>query len=197
MIEVELKSVVDDVALRCRAVEAAGGRLVFAGRLEDRRYDTGDRALTAKDIVLRLRTYRTADTVTAALDWKGPTHYENGYKLRDELTTAVGDPVEMGHLLERLGYEVTQAIDRTIAQYALDGTTVRFETYPRMDDLVEVEGEPAGIEAAIAVCGLPRGGFTSERLQDFALRFQERTGTEAALCDRALRHAASPAGDVT
>ena len=42
MLEVELKSAVDDVD-RCRAaVERAGATLVFAGRLEDRRWDTAE-----------------------------------------------------------------------------------------------------------------------------------------------------------
>jgi adenylate cyclase class IV len=55
MLEVELKSVVDDLERRRAAVEAAGAKLAFSGRLEDRRYDTADRALTARDQVLRVR----------------------------------------------------------------------------------------------------------------------------------------------
>jgi adenylate cyclase class IV len=47
MLEVELKSVVDDVERRRAAVERAGGTVVFAGRLEDRRWDTPDRAMFA------------------------------------------------------------------------------------------------------------------------------------------------------
>lgn len=184
--EVELKSVVDDV-WRCRhAVEAAGGRLVFEGRLEDRRYDSADRRLAAVDVVLRLRTYRTATSVKAALDWKGPTRLEDGYKIRDELTSEVGDPDTLARMLELLGYTVTREIDRTIAQYQLGDATVRFEEYPRMDPLVEVEGEPPAIEAAIVVLGLPRIGFTTERLAAFAARFLQRTGMVPATSEREL-----------
>ena len=53
MLEVELKSVVDDMALRRDTVEKAGAILVFEGRLEDRRYDFEDHALTQKDQVLK------------------------------------------------------------------------------------------------------------------------------------------------
>lgn len=184
--EVELKSVVDDL-WRCRhAVEAAGGRLVFEGRLEDRRYDTADRRLAAVDVVVRLRTYRTPTSVRAALDWKGPTRLEGGYKIRDEITSEVGDPDALARMLELLGYEVSREIDRTIAQYELLEATVRFESYPRMDVLVEVEGEPPAIERAIAVLGLPREGFTTERLALFAARFQARTGMLPATSDREL-----------
>jgi hypothetical protein len=64
---------------------------------------------------------------------------------------------------------------------------VRFEHYPRLDDLVEVEGTPEQIERAIVALGLPREGFTDERLPDFVRRFEARTGQRAALCESELR----------
>jgi predicted adenylyl cyclase CyaB len=181
MLEVELKSVVDDVERRRAAIEAAGAKLVFSGRLEDRRYDTADRSLTAADQVLRVRTYRDAHATRSELDWKGRTRREGGYKLREELETEVSDGDTLVTILDNLGYVVTIAIDREIMQYDLDGTMIRFERYPRMDALVEVEGTPEQIEAAIAALGMQREGFTSERLLDFAERFEARTGTNAAL----------------
>ena len=101
------------------------------------------------------------------------------------------DARTLADILTRLGYVVTRAIDREIAQYELDGTTVRLEHYPRMDDLVEVEGAPAGIERAIGVLGIPRAHFTAERLPQFVRRYQERTGRHAALCEDELTGAAS------
>jgi adenylate cyclase class 2 len=187
MLEVELKCVVDDVARRRAAVEAAGAVLTFSGHLLDRRYDTPDRALTARDEVLRVRVYRSPRETRTELDWKGPTRRENGYKLREELATAVGDPDAAAAILGRLGFIVTMAIDRDIVQYDLDGAMIRFERYPRLDDLVEVEGTPAQIERAIDAIGLPRERFTSERLPDFVRRFEERTGTRAALSEEELR----------
>jgi adenylate cyclase class 2 len=186
MLEVELKSVVDDVERRKAAIEAAGATLVFSGRLEDRRYDSADRTLTAADQVLRVRTYRDAHGSRAELDWKGRTRREDGYKLREELETDVSDGDMLVAILEKLGYVVTIAIDREIVQYDLAGTMIRFEHYPRMDTLVEVEGAPEHIEAAIAVLGMPRDGFTSERLVDFAARFESRTGARAALSHASL-----------
>ncbi len=186
MIEVELKSVVDDMARRRAGVERAGGRLTYAGALVDRRYDTATRQLAADDHVLRLRIYRNEREQRAELDWKGPTRRENGYKLREELGAGLTDPDAIAQILVRLGYEVTIEIDREIAQYELCGATVRFERYPRLDDLVEVEGTPEQIEQAIAALGLPRDGFTSDRLPDFVRRYEERTGLRAALSDAAL-----------
>ena len=186
MLEVELKSVVDDVD-RCRAaVERAGAALVFAGRLEDRRWDTPDRAMFAKDHVLRVRTYRGGGHTRAELDWKGPTRRDGTYKLREELGTSVADPEALSQILAQLGYEVSIAIDRVIVQYDLAGTMIRFEHYPRMDDLVEVEGTPDEIEHAIGVLGLARDGFSTDRLPDFVRRYEARTGERAAISDADL-----------
>ena len=186
MLEVELKAVVEDLAGARAAMDAAGATLSFSGRLEDRRYDTADLSLLARDEVLRVRTYRDAHGTRAELDWKGPTRRENGYKLREELDAHVTEGDALAEILEKLGYQVTVAIDREIFQYDLDGAMVRFEKYPRMDDLVEVEGSPEQIERAIAALGIAREQFTDERLPDFARRFEERTGTRAALSHAAL-----------
>jgi predicted adenylyl cyclase CyaB len=186
MREVELKAVVDSMSARIANVERAGGRLVFRGRLEDCRYDTVDRQLRLRDDVLRLRVYRDERGARAELGWKGPTYYEDGYKVRDEIGAMSPDADALRDILERLGFVLTREIDREVTQYELHGAIVRFERYPRMDDLVEVEGEPNAIERAIASIGLPREAFTSDRLFEFVRRWQERTGENAALCNREL-----------
>ncbi len=186
MREVELKSVAAAPDAVTAALLAAGARATFHGRLEDQRYDTPDRALFARDHVLRLRVYADATGSRAFLEWKGPTRYADGYKVREEISTGISDAAAMSTLLEGLGYVVTREIDRDITQLTLHGATVRLERYPRMDALVEVEGAPGAIEAAITATGLPRGDFTTERLPDFVRRFEARTGERAAICAREL-----------
>jgi len=181
MREVELKSVVDDVQARRALVEAAGARLVYAGRLLDSRYDFSDRSLTQRDHVLRLRIYDDGVARRAMLDWKGETRYEHGYKVREEVSTPAEDADALAKILEMLGFVVTIQVDREIAQYEFGGAVIRFESYPEMDALVEVEGPPAAIESAISALGLPRAGFTSGRLTDFVARFEARTGRRAIL----------------
>lgn len=199
MREVELKGIAysDAEAEAAREkLSAAGATLMYDGRLEDRRYDMPDRALALRDHVLRLRVYRS-DTVVTSLDFKGPTGYADGFKVRDELTVGADDPAALARILEAMGYIITREIDREIVQYTYAGAVVRFERYPRMDVLIEVEGEPEAIERAIAALGLPRERFTAERLPDFVLKFESRTGERAALCDRELdgdyRYSASDA----
>jgi adenylate cyclase class IV len=186
MREVELKAVLDSWRDRSTRLDRAGATRVFFGRIEDRRYDTDARSLAARDIVLRLRLYRGSDGARAELEFKGPTAYEDGYKVRDEIGSRVSDPESVALMLSGLGYLVTRAIDRDIEQWDVGGASVRFERYPRMDDLVEVEGEPEAIERAITALGIPRSAYTSERLTDFAMRYEARTGTRAALSDAEL-----------
>jgi adenylate cyclase class IV len=187
-VERELKAVVPDWDALEQALAAAGALHDFSGRLLDRRYDTATRDLRASDNVLRLRVYEddAGQLVKASLDWKGPTETRGGYKLREELSTPLTDALGMRELLARLGYSVTIAIDRTIAQYRLAGAVVRLERYPRMDDLVEVEGTEDQIEAAVRLLGIPRVEFSGESLPAFVALFEARTGTAAMLSGDAL-----------
>jgi predicted adenylyl cyclase CyaB len=184
MREVELKSVVSDTPAARQRLEQAGGVLTFEGRLVDLRYGDDAGRLLDADHVLRLRTYERDGVREGHIDWKGPTAYAGGYKVREEVSTPVGDPDAAGRILENLGYRVIRAIERDIAQYTFEDAVVRFEKYPRMDELVEVEGPPEAIERAIAALGLPREGFNTDRLPDFVARYEARTGERAALTDR-------------
>ena len=186
MFEVELKAVVDDLDLRRQRMEGADAELTFEGRLVDRRYDLPSRELAQRDEVLRVRSYETPESVRTHVDWKGPTDSAGAYKVREEISTIVEDFEGLAAILHKLGYVVTREIDRKVIQYRLGAATVRFEVYPRMDTLVEVEGEPPVIEEAIAALGMLRGEFTTERLRAFVDRFERRTGVRAAISDREL-----------
>jgi predicted adenylyl cyclase CyaB len=185
MIELELKSVVPDLDQLRQTLAGCRARLVFEGELQDRRYDTPDRRLLSHDEVLRVRVYRGASGASAQLDWKGPTSLVGGYKQREELSTSLADADTLAVVLERLGFVVAMAIDRHIWQYELDGATLRLERYPRMDDLIEVEGSAETIERAIRRIGLPRAGFNTDRLRDFVARYQARTGDTARVSNAA------------
>ncbi|MEA2761207.1 MAG: adenylate cyclase, class 2 [Gemmatimonadaceae bacterium] len=184
MVEVELKAVVTELAATRKRLEKAGARLTFEGRLLDRRYDIESRELADRDEVLRIRRYESGGSSKTYLDWKGPTETEGPYKIREEISTLVDDFTATEQILDKLGFIVTMEIDRDIAQYELGAATVRFETYPRMDILVEVEGTPDAIEQAIEGLAMARGEFTSDRLLTFVSRFEKRTGVKAAVCDR-------------
>ncbi len=184
--EIELKGVVPDEGDVRARLAAAGAMAVFTGTMRDRRYDTPGHTLRERDEVLRMRVTRDAAGERAVVEFKSPTVLQDGYKIREERGTVVHDAAALDAILVSLGYVVTREVDREVAVFAVAGATVRLERYPRMDLLVEVEGEPAAIEAAIVLLGIPRAQFTTDSLSAFVRRYEARTGATAAICDREL-----------
>ncbi len=192
--EFELKAALADggVSLR-RRMAAAGWRLVFEGEMSDRRYDTPDRSLEGRDEVLRVRRMTaasehrmTAGEHRAVLGWKGPASERLGYKVRAEAETPVGDAETTVRILERLGFtEITLAIDRRVELYEKGGVRVRIEAYPRMDTLVEIEGDPRAVDERLPELGLPREAWKPWGLPEFVCRYEERTGLAARLATAA------------
>ncbi len=187
MRELELKAVVGDLDACRDRLRARGAVEHERGNLHDRRFDTPERSLRARDIVLRVREFSGSPRSHATLDWKGAARYDSGYKEREEVSLGVDAGATATHILQQLGFVVSFEIERYIEVYEYHGATIRFERYARMDTLVEVEGAPDAIEQAIAALGIPRAEFTTGRLADFARAFEERTGDRAALSDGELR----------
>jgi adenylate cyclase class IV len=194
--ELELKALLGDPDSAVRALATAGAEPTFSGMMEDRKFDR-DGELTARDEVLRVRVFRPADSALpsrARVAWKGPTQRSpQGYKLRQELEfDLTGAPASAAvELFLALGYRVVLAIDRWVQIFNLGGAEVRLEWYPRMDTLIEIEGDPPAIEAAIGASGLPRALFHPESLPEFVARYEARTGQQAILALKDL-HGAPP-----
>jgi len=180
--ELELKAVVSDPGAFRERLRVAGAVPRFRGRMTDLRYDRAGE-LATRDEVLRVRIFHDPDGDEAILAWKGPaTRSPDGYKLREEIELPISRPdADPGRLLAALGYQPVHAVEREVEVYRLGDATARLETYPRMDVLLEVEGEPAAIEHAIAASGIPRSEFTAESLTEFVRRFEERSGQAAVL----------------
>ncbi|MGH7580422.1 MAG: class IV adenylate cyclase [Gemmatimonadales bacterium] len=185
--ELELKAVVPDPDVLRRRVRSAGAVARFIGRMTDLRYDRAAE-LALRDEVLRVRTFHHPDgRIEAIVAWKGPTmRSPEGYKLRDEIELPIGAAApDPGRLLLALGYRPVHLIEREVEVYRLGDATVRLEIYPRMDVLLEIEGEPDAIERAVAASGIPRAEFTAEPLAEFARRFEQRSGQPALLATSA------------
>ena len=180
--ELEVKARVEDADALRSALVRAGAILEFRGDMLDRRFDRGAR-LADRDEVLRLRVFQPADGAPAygVLGWKGPPSKQGRYRRRAEAEARVGDPDGVVTILERLGFAVSARIDRRIEVYRLGEAVLRLEWYPDMDVLIEVEGDPAGIERAIAATGLGRELFLAESLPYFVAAFERRTGRAALL----------------
>lgn len=151
--------------------------------MADRRFDR-DGELRGRDEVLRVRRYALADgRAESRLTWKGAARVSaDGYKQREEQEVRLADGAEaLDAILGSLGFGPVTAIDRWVEYWSLAGATLRLEWYPRMDVLLEVEGEPAAIERALPATGLPRAAFTAEALAAFVERYEARTAQRAVL----------------
>ena len=155
--ELELKAVIPDpAALRARLV-AAGGRLQLHGRMSDRRYDRGGE-LTARDEVLRVRSYHHADGRTEAAAQEDPGRPVRACGECDrrcaDIAFRCGDPGR-APVLEQHGVDDRVGEDREV----LAGTRlvdVRERRVPacRPDD---VEAVPDGVvTACIRERAMPR-----------------------------------------
>jgi len=149
----------------------------------DRRFDRNGELL-ARDEVLRLRVFRKPDGGEEMhLGWKGPVGVTpEGYKSRRELECRVeGGRTAPAALLEALDFRESYRVDRYVEYYRLGAASLRMEWYPRMDVLLEVEGDAEGIETALRATGLPRSQFTADSLAEFAARYAARTGHDPVL----------------
>ncbi len=160
----------------------AGARLGFAGMMIDVRYDRNGE-LASRAEVLRLRLFRGTTDVRAMIGWKGPTSISpEGLKTRHELEYEIRSASAPPEAFpQALGYQPVHTIERYVEYYRLGTAEARLEWYPRMDTLIEIEGDAEGIDAVIRVTGLPRDGFTPEPLSVFAGRYASRTGAEPAM----------------
>lgn len=174
----------DPTELRRRLL-ARGWEPTFEGSMRDRIFDTRDASLAERDEVVRVRLYRERDgPERAVLGWKGAARSEEGFKTRDELETSVGDASVAVAILRRLGYDrVTTRIDREIEVFRSGGVQLRIERYPRMDVLIEIEGEPAEVERRLPDVGLPASEWRAWGLPRFVARYEERTGRRARLAE--------------
>jgi adenylate cyclase class IV len=185
--ELELKVVVPDPARTRDRLKAAGASELYRGMMRDRLFDA-DGWLTAKGEVLRIRSFEPKGAApNAMVGWKGPTlRSPDGYKLRQEIEYPTSDGKGAARLLEALGYRVIHSIDRYVEMFTLKGATARLEWYPRMDVLMEIEGPPAAIEAAVGQSGLPRSAFLADPLAVFVQRYESRQSQPAILAEQDL-----------
>lgn len=180
--ELELKAVVPDPAVLRARLQAAGAVPEFQGRMSDRRFDR-DGELAGRDEVLRVRSFhRPGAEPEKILGWKGPVRRSpGGYKQRAEIELPLAGAGRAEDLLGALGYRVVHAMDRDIEVYRLGSATLRLEVFPRMDVLLEVEGDPDAIEQAVAISGIPREAFSADSLTEFVRRYEARAGHSAML----------------
>ena len=148
--EIESKFVVTAFApLREALLAAAGVRLsrVFEENIV---FDTPDRRLRGRDVLLRLRRDGEG-RVTLKLPSKNAT--ASGIKIRHEIETTVADAAAMEAIFAGLGYTPALRYEKVRETWSLGDAHICLDRLP-FGRFVEIEGTPAAIAAAAGHLGL-------------------------------------------
>jgi adenylate cyclase class 2 len=139
--EIEVKFFIADLAAIEQRLQALGAQLLQPRVHEvNLRFDTPDGELSRQFQVLRLR-----QDDAARLTYKGPSSFQDGVRLRQEIEFTVGDFEAARRLLEALGYHVALMYEKFRTTYELEGVHITLDKMP-YGNFIEIEGpDPASI----------------------------------------------------
>jgi len=146
MYEVELKVAADHDAVRDR-LEALGAEPAGAGEQVDTYFQHPVRDFADTDEALRVRRETTDGETVSRVTYKGPL-VEAESKTREELETAVGDQTTMEAILEELGFEALETVQKHRERFEHGEYTVTLDTVAGLGEFVEVETQAAAVEPA-------------------------------------------------
>lgn len=133
--EIEVKYYIADLPALEAKLKRLGAQMVQQRMHEiNLRFDTQDEELKRAFKVLRLRQDKAA-----RLTYKGPSHYQEGARLRQEIEFEVSDFESARRFLEALGYQVSMMYEKYRAAYELDGVEITLDELP-YGDFAELEG---------------------------------------------------------
>ena len=92
---------------------------------------------------------------------KTPARQEALYKVREETEARVSDFSAMEAILGKIGFRPFFIYEKFREVFALDGVLVMLDETP-IGNFLEIEGGPAGIDAAAARLGFSRGDYLTD-----------------------------------
>jgi adenylate cyclase class 2 len=146
-LETEIKiEVADHAPIRARLQDLGA---TFVGTADEENvYLDRDGQLVAQGESLRLRKDKRI-----RLTWKGPSVFQDGVVHRAEIEIDVSSFFETAQLLQRLGYEPADHLEKRRETWRLRGVEVTLDTVA-FGKFVEVEGDPATVQALAQQLGL-------------------------------------------
>lgn len=168
--ETEVKIKVPDLEAIAGRIRAAGGALAVE-RVHERnvRYDDAGGTLTPAGRVLRLRRDRDV-----RLTYKEPRAGDSGMT-RTELEVSVSDFETAHRILGALGFSPAWEYEKYRTTYRLGGCEIVLDETP-MGRFIEIEGDAAGIEAALNALQLDRARRISDSYSVLFEHVKKRLG---------------------
>ncbi len=175
--ETEVKIRLPNHAAMLDELEQAGFAISVAREFESNTlYDTHDRALRAKRMILRLRQAGENSVIT----WKGPGE-AGPYKSRPELETTLGSLETLHRILIELGYWPVFRYEkyRTEFHRKQDAGVVTVDETP-IGGFLELEGPGEWIDSTARELGFSQSDYILESYARLYLADCERRGLEPA-----------------
>ncbi len=155
------------------AVAALGATPVKARRLQsDALFDTVDRALMARQAVLRVRRDGDHSYVT----FKNPLAHPT-LKLREEFETTVGNPAVAIAMFEQLGFQIWFRYEKYREEFRFGDTIVAIDETP-VGTFVELEGSEHGITAIASGLGRGAADYVIDSYRTLFVTYCAARGTE-------------------
>jgi len=165
LIEHEVKLSFESPEAARHAVTTAGGRLVISRRLiDDRLFDTADRALARGGTACRLRR----EPGRAFLTFKGPVQ-PGPVKTREEAETAVENADDIERIVNLLGFRIVFRSQKYREEYDILGANVTVDETP-IGVFVEIEAAP---DIIAKVSGLLHRSPLDYRLESYPKLYLE------------------------
>ena len=146
MYEVEVKVRADHGRVR-RRLEELDAEPLGTVRQVDTYYGHPVRDFAETDEALRLRRESREGDRESRVTYKGPL-VEAESKTREEHETGVADAGTMATILEELGFEAVESVEKTRERFRLEGYTVTLDAVTGLGEFVEVETEAERVEPA-------------------------------------------------
>ncbi len=174
--EIERKFLDPDLGAVRRSLQALGAEGQGPHVERNVVFDTPERALKARGVLLRLREAGAALlTLKRPPDTPGPA----GFKVWEEVETVVADPAAMRAVLLGLGYVEAFCYEKVRETWLVGGVHVCLDRLP-FGDVVELEGEAADIEALVPRVCLASARTSVQTYHDLNREFRARHGLAPA-----------------
>lgn len=123
-------------------------------------FDTARRRLRKRGILLRLRRLEAGSILTV----KMPVPTNSAYKMRQEIETNVSNFTNMEKMLQHIGFRIVFVYEKYREVFGWKGVRVMLDETP-IGNFLEIEGEPAGIDAMAAELGFSPGDYITDSYQ--------------------------------
>lgn len=136
MEEIEVKILEINAEGIMKSIEMKGGKREFEGVIKTRYFDYLSGNLAKKEMILRLREYGNRFILALKRRKSG-----DRVKVMEEYETQVENPENMLNILQEMGLEERECIEKKRISYNIDDMHIDIDIHENIPPLMEIEGD--------------------------------------------------------